>query len=98
MQEMLGDAEPVILPDELLEWIWRAWHRLDPERSWQAGGMGPSHPCGIPWTAVERWARHHHLDDEAFQLLDDCIVEMDKVYSAWWREQAKVAAQKPEAT
>lgn len=71
------------------QWIWRAWHRLDDERQWVSGGMGPSHPAGIPWTAVMAWADRHGLDGETTDLLDHGIRAMDGVYRAWWVEKAR---------
>ncbi|MFY8093040.1 MAG: hypothetical protein ACOVN0_06120 [Niveispirillum sp.] len=69
-------------------WIWRAWHRLDHERQWIAGGMGPSQPAGIPWSVVRAWAADHAMDAEAAELLDHGIQAMDGVYRAWWVERA----------
>lgn len=70
-------------------WIWRAWHRLDDERKWIAGGMGPSQPAGIPWSAVRAWAADHGMDGETADLLDHGIQAMDGVYRKWWVENTR---------
>ncbi|MBP7339091.1 hypothetical protein [Niveispirillum sp.] len=69
-------------------WIWRAWRRLGAERQWIAGGMGPSQPADIPWTAVMAWAERYGLGEVKSELLDHVIAAMDAVYREWWAEKA----------
>lgn len=91
---MLAEDGEAVTVDARWHWIWRAWHRLSPERHWQGGGMGPDMPGDIPWTAVMRWADRHGLDGAAADMLDHCIGEMDRVFVKWWAARVAVAADK----
>jgi hypothetical protein len=85
---------PPEVPD-WLNWVWRAWNRLHDERPSTVTGfavpMGAmrltSRPGRIPWTAVQRWCRHHGLGRDEMAFLDRCIGEMDAEYLAWWGER-----------
>ena len=77
--------------DPAWRWVWRAWHRLDGERPWRAGGMGPPLPGRIPWTAVARWAEVHRLSEDDAEMLDGLLGEMDAEFLAWHREQRATA-------
>lgn len=72
------EAAPDIDPAH--KWIWRAWHRLNLDRPWVAGGLGPARPLRIPWAAVRQWADYNGLDAEDASFLDHCIVGMDEEY------------------
>jgi hypothetical protein len=70
-----------------LEWVWRAWTRLNADRPYYGGGMGPMVPGRIPWRTVDEWARRHGLD---MAFLDRCLFEMDSELLAWHAAQQPV--------
>ncbi len=51
------------------------------------GGMGPSIPGNIPWTALRDWAAFHNLSRGEFHLLDLLIQSMDAEHRTWWIAQ-----------
>jgi hypothetical protein len=65
-------------------WLWRAWHRLHPDRPQYGGGMGPSVPGDIPWIVARKWARHHRMSRGEFNMLDRVFQAMDREYREWW--------------
>jgi hypothetical protein len=77
---------------EWLEWVWRAWHRLNLDRPYFGGGMGPMVPGRIAWRDVVTWCEFHDLPGEAVGFLDRCIVAMDTEFVGF---QAAKAAKKP---
>jgi hypothetical protein len=86
--------EPEPLRPELL-WLWRAWHRLDGDRPWRPGGMGPSLPGRIPWSVTHAFAAAHGLTVEDREMLEHCIGAMDTVlldHLAAERARAQAAA------
>ncbi|WP_394819149.1 hypothetical protein [Sorlinia euscelidii] len=81
-------------------WIWRAWHRLAADRPQNPfgmihpmnGGIIATQPGATPWRIVRSWADHHGLTREEYQLLDLCIVAMDRVaHDHWEHERRKFA-------
>lgn len=74
-----------------LEWVWTAWQRLDLDRPWRAGGMGPPIPGPIPLRDVREWCEFHDLAGEDVLFLDTCFAEMDKAYMDWHAEQVRLA-------
>jgi hypothetical protein len=85
MSEADMPPAPFIEPQFL--WIWRAWHRLHPDRPQHGGGMGPAVPGDIPWMVVREWARFHHLSRPEFEMLDRVMQAMDGEYRDWWIER-----------
>jgi hypothetical protein len=65
-------------------WVWRAWHRLHPDRPQYGGGFGPAVPGDIPWWQLAAWAEHHGMTSGEFAILDLSVRAMDRVYRAWW--------------
>jgi hypothetical protein len=76
---------PFIEPEFI--WLWRAWHRLHPDRPYHGGGMGPAVPGAIPWKLVRLWAKHHNLSRGEHAMLDRAIQALDAEYLAWWGER-----------
>lgn len=76
------------IPDHLLD-VWRAWHRLDMDRPWYGGGMGPMIPGRIPWKNIADWCQFHGHSHEQRELLDACFAEMDIAYISFHNEKAK---------
>jgi hypothetical protein len=75
------------------ESVWEAFWRLTTDR--QSGmGVGP-----IPWTALDRWAVRHAIDDpDEFDEFEELIMSMDQVYLEHVRKEqaaAAKAAQRP---
>jgi len=68
-------------------WIWRAWHRLSPDRPFIGGGMGPPVPGNIPWWQIKLWAEDHDMTRSQFRMLDICIRRMDETYRQWFAER-----------
>lgn len=62
-------------PDEALRFVWDAFWNLSTDR--QVGfATGP-----IPWTAVDRYAVRHHIDDaDAFERFHSLLRSMDGAY------------------
>jgi hypothetical protein len=85
MSEADMPPAPFIEPEFL--WIWRAWHRLHPDRPQHGGGLGPSVPGDIPWTVVRQWAEFYHLSRGEFHMLDRVLQAMDAEYREWWIER-----------
>lgn len=75
--------------DPSLEWIWRAWQRLHPDRPHYGGGMGPSVPGRIPWSTVRLWCKHHGLRKGEMNMLDLCFGALDGQYLEWWQSKQK---------
>lgn len=67
--------------------VWQAFQRLQGDRPWHGGGFGPAAPGGIPFTAVDRYARRHGFDGDDFAWLDTLLSEMDAEYIAWFGER-----------
>lgn len=76
-----------------VHWIWRAWWRLSDERPWIAGGMGPSRPGRIPWTAVAAWCAARGYGEDQEDQLEAGLAAMDEEYLSWQAEQARKAAE-----
>jgi hypothetical protein len=72
--------------DPAFAWVWRAWWRLNRDRPWLGGGMGPMSPGRIPWQSVMDWADRHGQDAE---FLDACVVGMDDTYLEFHAAQQK---------
>lgn len=73
---------PEIRPD--LEIYWEAYMDLNGTRA-SGFGLGP-----IPWTALDRFAARHGLDDpEEFQNLKEIVWLVDKEYLTWHEDQKK---------
>jgi hypothetical protein len=79
-----SDMPPAPFIEPYLMWVWRAWHRLHPDRPQLGGGMGPSVPGDIPWTVVRDWAVFHGLTAHEFEMLDRLVQAMDAEYRDWW--------------
>ncbi len=77
--------EPTIDPE--LTWVWRAWMRLQFDRPYYGGGMGPVMPGRIPFTSVAEWARVEGLSRDRAAFMDHCIMAMDTEFLAWHRER-----------
>lgn len=92
------DVSPTDIPAPAIEpaniWLWRAWHRLHPDRPQLGGGMGPPVPGPIAWSVLRLWADHHNLTRGEFDMLDRCVQAMDAEYIDWWnqRQQNEAAA------
>jgi hypothetical protein len=91
----MDDMPPAPFIEPEFGWIWRAWHRLHPDRPQWAGGMGPTVPGAIPWTVVRLWADYHRLSRGEFDMLDRVIQAMDAEYMAWWSERQQNDAAQP---
>jgi len=84
------------VPDWLV-WVWKAFHRLSAERSFQVRGMAApmgvtritSVPGRIPWTAVLRWAEAHGYGPERFGFLDELVQQMDDEFLDWHGQQMR---------
>lgn len=74
-----------------MRWVWRAWQQLDHERRWIGGGMAPSIPGRIPWTAMLAWCRHHRRSPDDLDFLAACMAAMDEVFIDWWLERQRQA-------
>lgn len=74
---MAPELEPWVL------WVWRAWHRLSDDRPWIGGGMAAPTPGRIPWATVMEWADRHGYGQEAANVLDRLIGEMEAEYQDW---------------
>jgi hypothetical protein len=81
------DLPPAPFIEPAFHWIWRAWHRLHPDRPYYGGGMGPMVPGAIPWGLVRTWAEHHHLTRGEYLMLDRVVQAMDSEYLTWWAER-----------
>jgi len=83
------DLPPAPNVDPRWRWVWRAWHRLSPDRPFHGGGMGPSVPGNIPWWQIRLWARDHDMTAGQRHVLDICIQRMDETYRTWSTERQK---------
>ncbi len=78
-------------------WIWRAWHRLNPDRPRYGGGFAAEVPGDIPWSLVRLWAEEHGMTRSEFSFLDRCIQAMDHTYRDVWMAKQSLQAANPNA-
>ncbi len=74
---------PALAPE--LIWIWRCWQRLNIDRPWLGGGLGPSVPARITWKMTLDWANHLGYNAEELRFLDMCIMKLDETYLEYFR-------------
>lgn len=87
-----NEAPAVPVLPEHLDFVLRAWERLQHDRPWIGGGMGPTSPGRIPWRLVIDWARFHNYSHDMIALLDAGIFALDTEYLEWMASQRAAGA------
>lgn len=80
MAAQLPHRKPAAPLEPAHEWLWRAWHRLHPDRPMLPVGMGAPMPGPIPWRDVMAWADRHGYSEAEAELLDAAIQALDGIY------------------
>lgn len=62
-----------------------AWEMLRHDRQYSPNGV----PLTIPFSAIDRWATRHRVDDTEFDLFRRMILALDDVYCAWARREVE---------
>jgi hypothetical protein len=77
-------AAEAAVPEPAWEWVWRAWHRLNADRPWLGGGMGPMLPGRIAWRDLLSWCDQNGGD---LDFLDACCFALDTEFIDWHRKR-----------